>query len=969
MKGKRPLRPDESPDTNSVRTAKRTKPNNDVTVSPAFKPEFENAQIRDRSPSSIELSSKKPKSRPLPGLGDRSILPNKAEDWELGQPRHSNSWGVSCRSGGRILDLDPVYSIDEKYAPPRDHPRYILLARDSAVQIYSIATSSLIRTLQIPVDLKRITRYRLSPVNPEHLFVATRSGHIIEWNWNTGQWIQSWDISKSILAMDAIAVTENDSEPFDNPAIYTICKRKGENFEIVMSIKENGSEDQLWKQSVIYKTSRRLTNLRVAARGQVIVATAGAYLVVGQTSKDASQKKVERTWRELRLPVYTTCFDIRESSRPNKSPRNQLSPSAEVDLVIGESEGAILIYHDLVDTLLRCESKGELNAGLVSRRLHWHRDIVKTVRWSRDGNYLISGGLETVLVLWQLDTGRKQFLPHLTSPICNLVVSPSGISYAIKLADNSAMVLSTSELRPIASISGLQLPSYGDIREPKRHLKTKKWSSSQVGGGPFHKALPARLHPVQSDHLLMAVPSSQTSFSTDMSPSASFLQTFDARSNQHISRQALARTNVSILHTGPEGTELTTPDTKFIEISSDGDWLVTVDEWEQYPESMGILTPINEPGEQRRKREIFLKFWHWNETNGEWELVTRIDGPHVSPLSGSMPIRGLAVSPNSLSFATVGDDGVVRFWTPEFRPNHSKKQGKGRSVKTWRCSRNVALEKLPTETGSVSQMGSCLGFSEDGSALAVCWTARFNSGTGLVYIIDPQTGQICHTREGLFSGTPQGCGFLDRHLIILSDHLVSWHTVTNRIVFAFALTDKHGSQSFDRYIPLLALNRKNKTFAITFPGGSRPESELSKSHSKSRFQIAVFEPTIPDPLFQSKLKYAPRALLSNVKSGDYIIIDSAAEVLQVSSSDHMAQVPDETSAIDLPFRTGLEDIFGSRRLLSQQNQSELDVRGHENVQVKGLADVFDVGPSFALPSTDVLFRDVVDVLGSKPVEA
>ncbi|EAS34523.3 WD repeat protein [Coccidioides immitis RS] len=952
MKEKRALRPDGSPEARPARETKRIKHSKDADSSLAVVSKHGHSKISAQAQSSSpkKASSKRVKASRAPASAELSVMPKEVEEQGLAQNGRSDSWGLSYRSGGRFLNLDPIFSSDEKY---------LLLARHNAVQVYSMATSSIVRTLQIPDDVQHITGYKLCPVTPSRIFVATRSGSIIEWDWTTGECIHSWDISKRIVSLDAIPETRDDSSLSVSPAVYTICKIHRGKSEICVNIRERDTDGPLWKQSVIYKTSTHINNLHVVANGRVILATAGPYVVVGQSSGDPLQPagNLEYTWREIRLPVYGTCFDIREPPQPHKLPakaHNRLSPTAAVDLVVGDSDGAISIYYDFLDTLLRCENKGELDAGLVSRRLHWHRECVKTVRWSKDGNYLISGGLETVLVLWQLDTGRKQFLPHLTSAICNLVVSPSGVSYAVKLADNSAMVLSTSELRPTTSISSLQLPSKDDV---KLHDKSTRSSNKM-----FNDRLAAVLHPIQSDYLLLAVPSSQAVYSPDKSPSASFLQTFDTRSNQHISRQALARTNVSILHTGPEGTELTTPEVKFVEISSDGDWLVTVDEWEQYPESMGVLTPIDESDGSCKRKEIFLKFWHWNETNNEWELVTRVDGPHFSSTEGSMPVRDLAVNPKQLGFATIGDDGVVRFWTPGYKPS-SRKQD--RIVKTWRCSRSIALESpVGADTASASYAGSCLGFSEDGSALAVCFAGQSNPA-GLVYIIEPESGKICHTREGLFSGIPRGCGFLDRYLIVLSDHLVSWHTVTDQVMFAFALTDKPGSRASNRSTPLLALNHRNQTLAITFPRVmDDSETKSSESENKSHFQVAVFEPSGPNPLFQSKLKYAPRALLPSAKSGDYIVVDSAAQVLQLSSSTQLARVPIESSEVDLSLRTGLEDIFGYRRVLPQQNQSELDAE-YEHVQVNSLADIFDVGPSFALPGVDVLLKDVMDMFGGK----
>ncbi|EEP81316.1 predicted protein [Uncinocarpus reesii 1704] len=963
MKEKRSLRPDGSPDAKPAREAKRLKQSKDSNISPAIVSRNRDKKLsgQGQAPSPNKTPSKKSKPEPTPTLEVLSVIPTNAKEQELGQLKRSDHWNLSYRSGGRFLNLDPVFSIDEKY---------IILAQENAVQIYSMSTSTIVRILHNPDEFRRIAGYKLSPSNPAHLFVATHSGHVSEWNWTTGDLIQSQKSSEKVIAIDVIGDVSGDSPADASPILYSICKTKNKKYSVCKWRNTAGTKAQSWKQSVIYQTSTRIGNVRVAANGRLIIATAGPYVVIGQASMPASQnqKNFEYTWRKVRLPIVVSCFDIREPAQPDKptGPQKGRSPPIAIDLVVGSSDGAILIYHDFANTLLRYEGQGELDAGLVARKLHWHRDRVNTVKWSKDGNYLISGGLETVLVLWQLDTGRKQFLPHLTSPICTVVVSPSGTSYAVKLADNSIMVLSTSELRPTTSMSSLQLPSNDDMKNPETKGSSSKTIES-IRERPIG-VLPAVLHPVLSDYLLLAVPSSQTAPSTAKSPTASFLQTFDTRSNQHISRQALARTNVSVLHTGPDGTELTTPDVKFVEISSDGDWLVTVDEWEQYPGSLNILSPLDEPDARQRKREIFLKFWHWHETNREWELVTRVDGPHFSPSSGSMPIRGLVANPQDLSFATVGDDGVVRLWKPEYRSAHSRTQGEHRLVKSWRCSQNIPLAGSLSAATSSGPMHSCLGFSEDGSALAVCWAGPSNSGPSLVYIIDPHRGRVAHIREGLYSGIPRGCGFLDRYLVVLSDHLVSLDTVTDQIVFALMLVDRDDTQRFDKYTPLLSLNHRNQTFAITYPT-SQPES--SKSGHKLRFQVAVLEPTTPNPLFATRVRNAPRALLSSVKSGDYTVVDSTARILQLSSSNQMARVPIETSAIDLPLGTGLENIFGSRRLLAEASQSKLDGNRTEvqHGQTRNLADIFDIGPSFALPDVDVLLKDVVEMYSTKSVEA
>ena len=85
---------------------------------------------------------------------------------------------------------------------------------------------------------------------------------------------------------------------------------------------------------------------------------------------------------------------------------------------------------------------------------------------------MISGGKETVLVLWQLDTNLKQFLPHLSAAIESLAVSPKGTLYALRLSDNSVIVLSTAELEPIANIVGLQSYTLSRPTDGQKRLST-----------------------------------------------------------------------------------------------------------------------------------------------------------------------------------------------------------------------------------------------------------------------------------------------------------------------------------------------------------------------------------------------------------------------------------------------------------------------------------------------------------------
>ncbi|XP_057726673.1 uncharacterized protein LOC130942019 [Arachis stenosperma] len=97
---------------------------------------------------------------------------------------------------------------------------------------------------------------------------------------------------------------------------------------------------------------------------------------------------------------------------------------------------------------------------------HWHSAGVCLLSFSPDGAYLYSGGKEGVLVLWQLDSGKKKFLPRIGSPLLYFIESPDPSLSLISCADNQIHMLKTPSMEIIKSISGIKPPlSYQEICE------------------------------------------------------------------------------------------------------------------------------------------------------------------------------------------------------------------------------------------------------------------------------------------------------------------------------------------------------------------------------------------------------------------------------------------------------------------------------------------------------------------------
>uniref|UniRef100_A0A1J3IIZ1 WD repeat-containing protein 75 n=1 Tax=Noccaea caerulescens TaxID=107243 RepID=A0A1J3IIZ1_NOCCA len=89
---------------------------------------------------------------------------------------------------------------------------------------------------------------------------------------------------------------------------------------------------------------------------------------------------------------------------------------------------------------------------------HWHSAEVNVINFSCDGAYLYSGGREGVLVVWQLDTGKKKFLPRIGSPLLYFMWSPDPTLSSVVCADNQIHLLKMPSMEIYRTISGIKPP-------------------------------------------------------------------------------------------------------------------------------------------------------------------------------------------------------------------------------------------------------------------------------------------------------------------------------------------------------------------------------------------------------------------------------------------------------------------------------------------------------------------------------
>jgi NET1-associated nuclear protein 1 (U3 small nucleolar RNA-associated protein 17) len=601
-------------------------------------------------------------------------------------------------------------------------------------------------------------------------------------------------------------------------------------------------------------------------------------------------------------------------------------------------------------------------------------------------------------VLWQLDTGKTQFLPHMSATIQNIVVSPLGSSYAIHLADNSTMVLSTSELQPTANIAGIQAPIIG-LTDPL---------DSQVVRleADVHKALlvqrtPAVINPINPSRMLLGVGELQ-----EVGPQCPtimgvpFLQTFDISTCHNVSRQALTRSNITNINVAPSSHRISEPRVTHLQISHDGTWLATVDQWIPPKRDLEFIgyQGMDIEAERQIRREVFLKFWQWKNDNSTWELVSRVDAPHTSNQNpGSAgKVLDLAADPSSLCFSTIGEDGVIRTWSPKSRKrDRVVVRGKdGGALRSWSCQHAISIGKSgTTEYLANSSFASgvptngCVAFSEDGSILAA---AIGGKDDGLTHFLDPASVAIRLSRTGMFKGEIVKMDILGQCLISLSDNLFVYDLVLDELRYSIKLGSPVRSLSTEQKLEMmhLATNQKSGTFAVAFPckNEGRASVGLKTTSLLDHYsELAFFTPEKPRPILKDTLPTLVTALMPAISSDGYVILDTAAEIRTVSQkgSQIATALAKSTSELQLDTEMTEQPAVGLLQLVEDVETTEEskmepapptastdtddDNDGPPIVTQQQLSEIFDIGPAFALPPIEDMFYQVARLFSSKPV--
>ncbi|KAJ3130465.1 WD repeat-containing protein 75 [Nowakowskiella sp. JEL0407] len=533
----------------------------------AKKPEIEDSD--SEKPESLIPKNAMKMNGSVEDVEEAPIVIDSDSESDVAEPDSETqpTFNFTTLAGGRFSKCPVVFTRDS---------RFLFCAVASHIKVFSVSTAQAIKTLSSTSRQSHndfVTTLQLNPLNHLQLFSGSLDGYIRLWDVNDGVLLKSWKIGKPVLHFRIDLL--NPSKAF----IAVQKKSTGNNK--VYSEFDSDHDDALMftvlhynlDTNVAAKKSLQLegcVGLEVSTDGRFVVALSSHTMAVFDQTASGTR------WRRYNFECALTTFAIHPT---------------EPYIALGDIKGKIHLWYGL-----------EATKPVVSV-MHWHAHRVNHLAFTKDGVYLLSGGEESVLVLWQLQSRHKEFLPRLGSEIVSISVSPDQSLFALTQNDNCIRVVSAVTMRIQQSIRGLKLSPQNRSVKPKLVVEPRNGYVAASG-------------------------------------TPGILQFYNPKTDSHVFEvEVCPRNRVS----RTEDKYITEPEIQHVSFSSDGTWMATVD-FREDPEF---------------DTEVYLKFWKYDENLQNYVLKTRVDSPHKNSI---VSLRYRSNWDHAPMFVTLDSDGEVKLW-------------------------------------------------------------------------------------------------------------------------------------------------------------------------------------------------------------------------------------------------------------------------------------------------------------------
>lgn len=331
---------------------------------------------------------------------------------------------IPCSGGGQLTRRPHALSYDGES---------VILCNTNRLCVYSTLSGEKLNDLHGHGD--EVTSVCLHPKLKNQVFSCSRDGSIKLWNLDAGRCISTWNIPDNlpikdiVVAGDVAYVTyfwrSNDAGRILE---FDLIKGEAKEMRVKLSI----------PRSVVCSSGH----------GSAVVATHDKHTILLWQSASFGR----RFLLALHHTKAFTCVAVSQDG---------------TKLAAGDISGRILIWHDIQDAIsarvAHATSRDDDNdepwtyTDPPAATVHWHAHAVECIEFSGDGRYLLSGGQEAVLVLWDILSGSRGYLPRLGGPIIG--ISPCRMDpslYCLRQADNTVRVVNIASMVIECSIHGVR---------------------------------------------------------------------------------------------------------------------------------------------------------------------------------------------------------------------------------------------------------------------------------------------------------------------------------------------------------------------------------------------------------------------------------------------------------------------------------------------------------------------------------
>lgn len=359
------------------------------------------------------------------------------------------------------LYKDSILSL--QYNPRDDSQVFVLPSSSSSFMLYNIQTGKRSKTYSLPkiknkyldlpdgkavLSLQIITNLKVISTDSDHVYITVREIYTNNED--------STEISADLYVLYRYTLTTSDLVPLGTTSIIA------------------GAE---LDSSSIISAQDPIITFSISDDKRKIVIGRTNYIEAIEYNNDISDDNEKND--------ETNNLIIRSEVKLLLNPGNlsevvtcvEIQPDGNA-VAVGSSIGKIHLCH-VFNVKLNALTSGKIidgnsaEHGIFKSALHWHPSRVNSLTFSNDGQQLLSGGKESVLVIWQVQNRQKKFIPRLGGELFSVGYLPDQKSYVVSLRNGTIHFISTHNSKIWATLTSANIDDAFDDELTNKNSEQK----------------------------------------------------------------------------------------------------------------------------------------------------------------------------------------------------------------------------------------------------------------------------------------------------------------------------------------------------------------------------------------------------------------------------------------------------------------------------------------------------------------